>query len=215
MQQLFNGKWENQNGQMTFIPPTLRFKADDGSEFPDWVEKCLIDVCAVNPGSNTLPELFNYIDLEAVSKGSLGLTSLIDIEDAPSRAQRLLKKGDIIYQCVRPYQQNNFHFKLDGTFVASTGYAQLRAKIVPEYVYYILHTEQFTARVMARCTGTSYPAINSGDLGGIKFGVPNSREEQEKIGRFLSAIDQKIDFVSLELEKAKEWKRGLLQQMFV
>ena len=41
MQQLFNGKWENQNGQMTFIPPTLRFKADDGSEFPDWEEKTL------------------------------------------------------------------------------------------------------------------------------------------------------------------------------
>ncbi len=36
MQQLFSGKWEEQNGQLTFIPPTLRFKADDGSEFPDW-----------------------------------------------------------------------------------------------------------------------------------------------------------------------------------
>ncbi|TON15827.1 hypothetical protein CGH62_27055, partial [Vibrio parahaemolyticus] len=44
MQQLFNGKWEEQDGQLTFIPPTLRFKADDGSEFPDWVEKTLGDV---------------------------------------------------------------------------------------------------------------------------------------------------------------------------
>ena len=44
MQQLFNGKWENQNGQMTFIPPTLRFKADDGSEFPDWEEKAWVNL---------------------------------------------------------------------------------------------------------------------------------------------------------------------------
>ncbi|MDW1712897.1 restriction endonuclease subunit S, partial [Vibrio sp. Vb2865] len=41
MQQLFNGKWEEQDGQLIFIPPTLRFKADDGSEFPDWIEKRL------------------------------------------------------------------------------------------------------------------------------------------------------------------------------
>ncbi|MDG2898809.1 restriction endonuclease subunit S, partial [Vibrio parahaemolyticus] len=41
MQQLFNGKWEEQDGQLNFIPPTLRFKADDGSDFPDWREVTL------------------------------------------------------------------------------------------------------------------------------------------------------------------------------
>ncbi|TOE72870.1 type I restriction endonuclease subunit R, partial [Vibrio parahaemolyticus] len=38
---------------------------------------------------------------------------------------------------------------------------------------------------------------------------------QTKIANFLSAIDQKIDLTNSELEKAKEWKKGLLQQMFV
>ena len=39
--------------------------------------------------------------------------------------------------------------------------------------------------------------------------------EQTKIANFLSAIDQKIDVVSEQLEQAKLWKKGLLQQMFV
>ena len=40
-------------------------------------------------------------------------------------------------------------------------------------------------------------------------------EEQIRIANFLSAIDQKIDVVSKQIEQAKQWKKGLLQQMFV
>ena len=42
-----------------------------------------------------------------------------------------------------------------------------------------------------------------------------SLDEQAKIANFLSAIDQKIDVVSQQIEQAKQWKKGLLQQMFV
>ena len=49
------------------------------------------------------------------------------ISTAPSRAQRLAKKGDIFYQTVRPYQKNNYLFEKDRrNYVFSTGYAQLR-----------------------------------------------------------------------------------------
>jgi len=98
--------------------------------------------------------------------------------------------------------------------VASTGYAQLRAKGSAEFLYQILHTTSFVNRVLARCTGTSYPAINSSDLAKIHFSIP-SLSEQQKIADFLSSIDQKIDFVSTELNHAKIFKKGLLQQMFI
>lgn len=67
---------------------------------------------------------------------------------------------------------------------------------------------------MNRCTGTSYPAINSSDLSSIEMFVP-CLEEQTKIANFLSAIDQKIEVVAQQIEQAKTWKKGLLQQMFV
>ena len=192
----------------------VRFKADDKSEFGEWEEKELKDIAEINPKSKKLPESFIYIDLESVEKGQLLLQKNIELQDAPSRAQRLLAKGDVLFQMVRPYQQNNYYFNLSGEYVASTGYAQIRTKLDSKFIYYALHEKTFLDEVMNRCTGTSYPAINSSDLSSIEILIP-CLEEQTKIANFLSAIDQKIEVVAQQIEQAKQWKKGLLQQMFI
>ena len=192
----------------------VRFKADDKSEFGEWEEKELKDIAEINPKSKKLPESFIYIDLESVEKGQLLLQKNIELQDAPSRAQRLLAKGDVLFQMVRPYQQNNYYFNLSGEYVASTGYAQIRTKLDSKFIYYALHEKTFLDEVMNRCTGTSYPAINSSDLSSIEILIP-CLEEQTKIANFLSSIDQKIEVVAQQIEQAKQWKKGLLQQMFI
>ena len=192
----------------------VRFKADDKSEFREWEEKELKDIAEINPKSKKLPESFIYIDLESVEKGQLLLQKNIELQDAPSRAQRLLAKGDVLFQMVRPYQQNNYYFNLSGEYVASTGYAQIRTKLDSKFIYYALHEKTFLDEVMNRCTGTSYPAINSSDLSSIEILIP-CLEEQTKIANFLSAIDQKIEVVAQQIEQAKQWKKGLLQNMFI
>ena len=58
------------------------------------------------------------------------------------------------------------------------------------------------------------PSYNSSDLALIPISLP-CLEDHTKLANFLSAIDQKIDVVSEQLEQAKLWKKGLLQQMFV
>lgn len=192
----------------------IRFKADDKSEFGEWEEKELKDIAEINPKSKKLPESFIYIDLESVEKGQLLLQKNIELQDAPSRAQRLLAKGDVLFQMVRPYQQNNYYFNLSGEYVASTGYAQIRTKLDSKFIYYALHEKTFLDEVMNRCTGTSYPAINSSDLSSIEILIP-CLEEQTKIANFLSSIDQKIEVVAQQIEQAKQWKKGLLQNMFI
>jgi type I restriction enzyme S subunit len=197
-----------------FFSQELRFKDSEGNDFPDWDEKRLGEVANVNPKASKLPDEFIYIDLESVVSGSLVKESKIQKIGAPSRAQRLLEKGDVLFQMVRPYQKNNYYFCKDGNYIASTGYAQLRAKGSAKFLYQILHTGSFVNKVLARCTGTSYPAINSSDLAKIYFQFP-SFPEQQKITDFLSSIDQKIDLIATELDHAKTFKKGLLQQMFV
>ena len=120
----------------------------------------------------------------------------------------------MLFQTVRPYQKNNYYFELDGDYVASTGYAQLRAKASSRFLFYLLHVQNIVNTMIARCTGTSYPAINSNDLGTIKVLVP-AKYEQQKIANFLSAIDKKIELVAQQLEQARTFKKGLLQQMFI
>lgn len=192
----------------------LRFKDDDGREFAEWEEREIKDIAEVNPKSESLPDEFIYIDLESVEKGILLKESVVIKDDAPSRAQRLLQMNDVLFQMVRPYQGNNLLFCKSGSYVASTGYAQLRTSESPVFLYYLLHLESFTAEVMNRCTGTSYPAINSSDLASMPILVP-CRAEQTKIAKFLTAIDDKITATQTQHAAVKQYKQGLLQQMFV
>ena len=193
---------------------TLRFKADDGSEFPEWERKAIKAFVEVNPSRQIPINNFQYIDLEAVKNGRLAETKTFTQYDAPSRAQRTLIKDDILFQTVRPYQMNNLLFQENGNYVASTGYTILRSKLSQSYLYHFLHTRAFVNEVMRRCTGTSYPAISSGDLGDMFVSLP-SLPEQRKIADGLSAIDAKIESLTDRLEATSEFKRGLLQKMFV
>lgn len=192
----------------------IRFKDEKGQDFPDWEEKRLEEVATINPKSSALPETFLYIDLESVSHGQLTEPRQERRNTAPSRAQRLLQAEDILFQLVRPYQRNNYFFPGGKTHVASTGYAVLRAKDHPPFLYQSIHEDSFVNRVLERCTGTNYPAINSNDLAKVQLSVPHP-DEQRKIASFLSALDRKIDLVGKELIYAQSFKQGLLQQMFV
>ena len=159
-----------------------------------WKQFSFGDVVEINPKTPPLPEQFIYIDLECVESGQLKSLNYINKNHAPSRAQRVLCRNDVLFQMVRPYQKNNYLYRdiFDVPVVASTGYAQIRcSECNPFFVYEQISSEQFSREAMMRSTGTGYPAINTDGLAQIPFYVPTP-EEQEKIGVFLSALGAKI-----------------------
>lgn len=191
--------------------PNLRFSSfNDG-----WRGLVLDSICTINPKTGAVPDEFYYIDLESVQKGIVLNIQIMNKKNAPSRAQRLLAAGDILFQTVRPYQQNNYFFKKENVIptVASTGYAQIRAYESNKFLYYLLHTSKFNKNVLIRCTGSNYPAINSTDLSEIDIWVP-SMKEQEKIASFLSLIDRKIELQTEKVEELKNYKKGIMQKIF-
>ena len=196
--------------------PALRFPdfLNDG----EWEVKRLGEICIVNPPSKDIPNEFNYLDLESVVAGRIISCNRIKREGAPSRAQRLVQKYDVLFQMVRPYQQNNLYFLLeDGQYVASTGYAVLRAKEGVSdsgYLYHIVHSKDFLSQVLQRCTGSNYPAINSSSLEDICVPFP-PLPEQRRIAQALTALDELIAATNEKLEQMKAYKKGLMQQLFV
>ena len=153
--------------------------------------------------------------MESVNKGRLLKSKILSRTNAPSRAQRVLHMNDILFQSVRPYQKNNYLFRIaDGNqYVASTGYIQLRTNYNPLFIYQLLNTDRFIASVMLRCTGTSYPAINSNDFSTIPIYICK-KEEQTKIANLLSKIDQRIDTQMKIINDYYSLKKAIIQRIF-
>ncbi|CAB1253115.1 Type I restriction-modification system, specificity subunit S [Clostridiaceae bacterium BL-3] len=190
--------------------PKIRFPG-----FTDpWEQRKLKNIAEFNPKS-TLPDEFEYVDLESVNGTDL-ISHRTEIKgNAPSRAQRLAKRGDVFYQTVRPYQKNNYLYDLPyDNYVFSTGYAQMRPNIDSYFLLSRLQEERFVKAVLDRSTGTSYPAINSNDLSEIEIKVPFDKDEQFKIGSLFRDLDNLITLHQRKLNHLKDEKKGLLQKMF-
>ncbi|MEW2988957.1 restriction endonuclease subunit S [Lacticaseibacillus rhamnosus] len=191
------------------VPP-FRFKGF--SDF--WEQRKLSDLAMFNPRLE-LPDSFQYVDLESVSGTELINHRTETKSSAPSRAQRLAKKGDIFYQTVRPYQKNNYLYeKSDDDYVFSTGYAQLRPYEDGYFLFSRLQENGFVSTVLDHSTGTSYPAINSNDLAKLEIMVPLNLNEQQAIGKLFRHIDNAIALHQHKLAKLKELKKGYLQKLF-
>lgn len=180
----------------------------------DWEERKLGDVAEFNPKS-VVPERFEYVDLESVVGTELIGHRKEAKTTAPSRAQRLAKNGDIFYQTVRPYQKNNYLFNLHcDNYVFSTGYAQIRPYIDSLFLFSRLQEERFVKAVLDRCTGTSYPAINSNKLADIDIQFPTENEEQLEIGQLFATLDNLITQHQREHEQTANIKKAMLEKMF-
>lgn len=193
------------------IAPEFRF-----TDFEDeWEQRKLSELAKFNPKSS-LPNEFEYVDLESVVGTELVGHRTETKLSAPSRAQRLARKNDVFYQTVRPYQKNNYLFNLPyNNYVFSTGYAQMRPRNSGYFLLALLQEDKFVNRVLVRSTGTSYPAINSNDLAKISIKVPSDKKEQKEIGIFFKQLDNTISLHQNKLNQLKQLKLALLQKMFI
>ena len=205
---------EKIKGSKNLNVPHLRFPEFSG----EWEMVSLQDIATINPKSDPLQNTFIYIDLEAVEKGELRKIQEIMREEAPSRAQRVIDNNDILFQCVRPYQKNNYIHRILNTsnqqWVASTGYAQIRTTELPNYIYHLFNTDEFNRKVMVRCTGSSYPAINSEDLATIHLYYTPDKKEQLKISRLLDLLDKRIATQNKIIEDLKKLKSAISERLF-
>ena len=192
----------------------IRFKG-----FTDEWEQCKLGkIAEFNPKAE-LPEIFEYVDLESV----VGTEMIAHREEirgtAPSRAQRLARQGDLFYQTVRPYQKNNYLFEMPyNNYVFSTGYAQMRPYGDGYFLLSLVQKNEFVKSVLKKCTGTSYPAINSNDLSDMEVFIPVGdtigNNEQVQIGSFFKNVDNLIALHQRKYDKLVIIKKSMLEKMF-
>ena len=146
-------------------------------------------------------EYVEISDVDAI-RGIVG-TSAIDFGEAPSRARRLVKDGDVLVSTVRTYLCAIAPVKSPPeNMVVSTGFAVVRPRHVDsDLLGYICRSEYVISEIISRSVGVSYPAINASDLMRVKIAVPENRSEQSTVAAFLDRETGKIDALVAEQEK--------------
>ena len=192
------------------MEPKIRFSSSNIL----YEEKTLSEISTINPKTN-VPLEFEYVDLESVSGTEMTNHRTEHKATAPSRAQRLAKRGDIFYQTVRPYQKNNYYFDMDDdNYVFSTGYAQIRPSIYGKYLFTLLQNDSFLKQVLDNCAGTSFPAINPSVLSRLSVRICKDKQEQQAIASYFTSLDSQISASTSRLASLKQMKAASLQAMF-
>ena len=197
--------------------PEARFKGFEG----EWEIVKLGDICLINNKSlkeNTDKDYkFKYIDLTAVKKGTINFSNdYTTFENAPISARRIINKNDIIMATVRPYLLGHAFIDFEvKDYICSKGFAVLTANsnIEMKYIYQYLYSDDMAKQIKSRLVGSTYPTIRLSDIKELKIKIPKSIKEQEKIGGYLSLLDEEIDNLKKQKELIKEMKRGAMQKL--
>lgn len=186
------------------LPPISKdeipFKISDSWE---WVR--LKDI-VYNFGQKKPDSKFYYIDVASIDNNNGRISDNINIinsEDAPSRARKVVRKGTVLYSTVRPYLQNicivDKNFDLEA--IASTAFLVMEPiEIFNKYLYYVLKSPFFNTYVEKKMVGVAYPAINDKNLNSGVIPIP-PLDEQYRIVDKIEELFQKIDQYELLEEK--------------
>jgi len=137
---------------------------------------------------------YKYIDLSSVDRDNHKISdcTIINKENAPSRAQQVVKTGDILFGNTRPTLMRFCYIpkEYDGE-VCSTGYCVIRVNneiINAHFAYHFLFTQKFIDYVEGHQKGASYPAISNKDVMSFELPIP-SLQEQERIANILDRFE--------------------------
>jgi len=185
----------------------IRFKDENGNDFPEWEEKKISDVFRVTRGQvlaasktekyETADSFYPVYSSQTKSNGLMGFYSEFLFESALTWTTDGANAGNVKFRPGKFYCTNVCGVLLSDEGFANNCVAELLDRVTHKYVSYV-----------------GNPKLMNNVMGGIKISFP-SVDEQKVISKFLTKLNIKLSQVSDELSMAKAFKKGLLQQMFV
>lgn len=183
----------------------LRFKADDGSEFPEWEAKKLGDICFIKKGSQLNRDGLDVVGQYAVINGGISPSGYNDEWNTEANTITISEGGNscgYVSFMTEKFWSGGHCYTLEN----------IESTVKNEYLFQYL--KAYEIQIMRLRVGSGLPNIQKGEISKFIVKIPYINE-QTKIASFLSAIDTKIDLVTKQLDVSKNFKKGLLQQMFV
>ena len=187
---------ENNSNRIDKLESMARLLYRHYFENTKFESKQLHEVAKINPegiSRSNQPKTISYIDISSVGSGVIQNRQKLDYSNAPSRARRIVKDGDLIWATVRPNRKQfaYIHRPLQDT-VVSTGFVVLRpTKLPASYLYYFLSDDRSVAYLVNHATGSAYPAVNASVFEDMPIPIPPS-DLLQKYDYFVSSALKQI-----------------------
>ena len=205
----------------------LRFKDDNGNDYPDWEEKKLGNFKTLIHGDGdwilskdiSLDGVYNIVQLGNIGFGkyvekdlkTISLSKFDELKGTP------IQKGDLLINRMVDGNLNCCILNKEGNYITSVDVCWIRENnyFNNYFMMLLIMYEKNQNKLLSLSSGSGRIRISKKNLfNEFSFQLP-SIQEQTKIAHFLSAIDKKIELVNTQIENTQQFKKGLLQQMFV
>nr|WP_169705153.1 restriction endonuclease subunit S [Runella slithyformis] len=174
----------------------LRFKDDDGADFEDWEEKSLGEVLMIGSGR----------DYKHLDKGDI---PVFGTGGYMTSVNKFLHDGETVCIGRKGTIDKPMYFKGKIWTVDTLFFTHTFINTLPKFIYYIF--QRINWKEYNEASGV--PSLSKSTIEKISISLP-SLPEQQKIAKFLTAIDEKIEKVGEQITSTETYKKGLLQQMF-
>jgi type I restriction enzyme S subunit len=201
----------------------LRFKNDNGKEFPKWEKKKLGEVAEFHKGKglpkneiseNGKYECIHYGELFTKYKEKIeNIISRTDVFDKPFLSianDVLMPTSDVTPSGLATASCIN----KDGVILGGDVLIIRQSVRVLDGLFFSFYVGQHKEKVMKLVSGTTVYHLYGSDMKKLEIVIP-SFDEQTKIAHFLSAIDEKIHRTESQIQQTQQYKKGLLQNMFI
>ena len=196
----------------------IRFKDENGNSYPDWEKIKLGEVIE----QKSIRNRDNRVELVLSVSNKKGFISQQDqfggyqVASKNVTNYKLVSKGEYAYNPSRINVGSIARLDDFERGIVSPMYVifKLRNNLNPIFFDALYSSHRFKYLIKIGCSGSVRDSLNFNEMEKFDIELP-SIEEQKKIADFLSFIDKKINTTSAQIDKTKEFKKGLLQQMFV
>ncbi|MFK7004257.1 hypothetical protein BWK63_07465 [Flavobacterium covae] len=199
----------------------LRFKDENGNDFPKWERKKLGNLgdcfIGLTYSPNDVVESQGTLVLRSsnIQNGRLAFEDNVFVNTVISE-KNYVKENDILI-CARNGSRSLIGkcalISKENEGYAFGAFMSIYRSKFNRFIYHLFQTDLFFSQINEHL-GATINQVTTKSLNSFSFNFP-CEIEQEKIASFLSTIDDKISRTQAQIENTQEYKKGLLQKMFV
>ncbi|MDY6362112.1 MAG: restriction endonuclease subunit S [Lachnospiraceae bacterium] len=200
----------------------LRFKQDDGSDYPNWENECLGHLCTIGDGLHGTPNFDKTGKYYFINGNNLSNKKIVFTNDTDKVNEVMYEKHkidipiDTVMMSINGTIGNTALYNNEPVILGkSVAYFIIKdsSKLVSRFLIQFLITDLAKKLYRGNMPGTTIKNLGLTTLRNLWFKKP-CPEEQQKIANFFTAIDNQIDIEKQRLTTMETIKKGLLQQMF-